>query len=414
VTPAVGTSVRDCTPPAGLAMSGFAARTGPAVGTHDPLTVRALAVDDTVLITVDACGLHEDFCARVRAELPAPVVVVAATHTHGGPVTMPGRLGGPADTGYGETLHAACVAAAREALASREPASVEVGVGPDPGIARNRRRADGPVHAPLSVVRFRRGNGTCLASLVSYPCHPVVLGADNRYWTADYPGVVRTVMEEAEPGSVCLFLTGCCGELNTGHGAHDSMSVGAAARRSFAEADRIGRRMAEAALEVPMRAVAGSGTAGVSGEVPLPLRAAAPAGTAALVARWERELPQADAGRRALLHNWLAWAHEVAPREPSAWTARVTVLRWAGLRLVALPGEPFSATAREIAARVPGDRIVIGYCDGCPGYFPPAEEFAHGGYEVEEAHRYYGMPAPFAPGTAETLAEAAVALAGGV
>ena len=407
----VGVSVRDCTPPAGLAMSGFAARTEPAVGTHDPLTVRALAVDDTVLITVDACGLHEDFCARVRAELPVPVVV-AATHTHGGPVTMSGRLGGPVDASYREALRAACVAAARDALASREPASMEVGVGPDPGITRNRRRAEGPVYAPLSVLRFRRGDGTCLASVVSYPCHPVVLGADNRYWTADYPGVVRTTMEEAEPGSACLFLTGCCGELNTGHSADASISIGAAAQRSFAAAERIGRRIAEAALGVSVHASAGQGTAGISSEVSLPLQDLDPTATAALVAQWERELPRADAGRRALLHGWLAWARDVAPQALASWTARVTVLRWAGLRLVALPGEPFSVTAREIAARVPGDRVVIGYCDGCPGYLPPAEEFGHGGYEVDEAHRYYGMPAPFAPGTAESLAEVAVALAG--
>jgi hypothetical protein len=411
VTPTVGVSVRDCTPPAGLAMSGFAARTEPAVGTHDPLTVRALAVDDTVLIIVDACGLHEEFCARVRAALPA-TVVVAATHTHGGPVTMPGRLGGPLDADYAETLHAACVAAASDALASREPASLETGVGPDPGVARNRRRANGPVHAPLQVFRFRRGDGSCLVSVVGYPCHPVVLGADNRYWTADYPGVVRAAMEEAEPGSVCLFLPGCCGDLNTGHSAQASTSLAASEQRTFAAAERVGRRIAGAALDVPAHASAGPATAGAAAEVPLPLRDQDPADTADLVAEWEGELARADAGRRALLRNWLAWAHDVAPRPVTSWTARVTVLRWAGLRLVALPGEPFSTTARDIASRLSGDIVVIGCADGCPGYLPPAEEFAYGGYEVDEAHRYYGMPAPFASGSAESLAEAAIALAG--
>ena len=105
-------------------MSGFAARTQPAIGTHDPITVRALAVDDTVLVTVDACGLHEDFCAAVRAELPGPAVVTA-THTHGGPATVPGRLGGPVDPGYLAALHGACAAAAREAIDARQPATVE-------------------------------------------------------------------------------------------------------------------------------------------------------------------------------------------------------------------------------------------------------------------------------------------------
>lgn len=369
----VGVATRDCTPPPGLAMSGFAARVRPATGAHDPVTVRALAVDDTVVVTVDACGLHEDFCAAVRGQLPVPAVV-AATHTHGGPATVPGRLGGPVDPGYLAALHDACVAAARAALGAREPATLEAGAGPDPGVARNRRRADGPVFAPLTVLRFRRADGGLLASVVSYPCHPVVLGPDNLLWTADYPGVVRTVMEAADPGSACLFLTGCCGELNTGHSARDSMALGGSATRTFEAAERTGRRIALAALAVVTEEAAGPpGSAAASGELALPLRTTG---------------------------------------APASWTARVTVLRWGDLRIVALPGEPFCVTAQRTAAVIGGDCLVIGYADGSPGYLPPEEEYPYGGYEVEEAHRYYGMPGPFAPGAAEALTRLAAQLAG--
>jgi hypothetical protein len=408
----VGVATRDCTPPAGLAMSGFAARPGRAAGTHDAITVRALAVDETVLVTVDACGLHEDFCARVQAKVPG-TVVLTATHTHGGPATVPGRLGGPVDPGYLEALHAACVAAARAAYAARENANVEVGVGADPGVARNRRRVDGPVFAPLTVARFRRADGRLLACVVSYPCHPVVLGPENLLWTADYPGVVRAVVEAADPGSVCLFLTGCCGELNTGHSAHASMTLEGAGDRSFAAAERIGRRIGLAALAAPTRKLSDpSGAAAVSGEIALPLQSADPAATATLAAGWASEMATADPGRRALLRSWLDWAREIAPRTATSWTARVTVLRWGGLRIVALPGEPFSVTARRTTELVPGECLVIGYADGSPGYLPPAEEFPYGGYEIDEAHRYYGMPAPFAPGAAESLTQLAAGLAG--
>jgi hypothetical protein len=408
----VGVAVRDCTPPAGLAMSGFAARTGPATGAHDPLTVRALAVDDTVLLTVDACGLHEDFCAQVRAAIPGHVVV-AATHTHGGPVTMPGRLGQPVDAAYLDILRATCIESAHSALASRQPATLEMGIGADPGIARNRRRADGPVHAPLSVIRFRRDDGGCLAHVVSYPCHPVVLGADNHRWTADYPGVVRATIEAADPGSVALFLTGCCGELNTGHSAQASMSAETTPDRTFAAAERIGRRIAEAAMAVSTRESPKAGPAsGASAEVALPLRRLDPRDTAAALAQWQQELPHADSARQALLRNWIAWAEDVAPTPMASWTARVSLLRWADVRVVALPGEPFSTTGRDIAAQLPGRTVVIGYADGCPGYIPPAAEFGYGGYEVDDAHRYYGMPGPFCLGAAESLAKLAVALGG--
>jgi len=45
--------------------------------------------------------------------------------------------------------------------------------------------------------------------------------------------------------------------------------------------------------------------------------------------------------------------------------------------------------------------MMVGFADGCSGYIPPLGEYRHGGYEVEEAHRYYGLPAAFAVGAAE-------------
>jgi neutral ceramidase len=54
--------------------------------------------------------------------------------------------------------------------------------------------------------------------------------------------------------------------------------------------------------------------------------------------------------------------------------------------------------------------LVTGYTGDCPGYLPDAEAYAHGGYEVTDAHRYYGMPAPFARGGAERLLDVVVGL----
>ena len=81
---------------------------------------------------------------------------------------------------------------------------------------------------------------------------------------------------------------------------------------------------------------------------------------------------------------------------------------------VALPGEIFAATAHEIRDRLRDpDAMVIGLSEGCPGYIAPREEYAAGGYEIDEAHRYYGMPAAFAPGAAEALVEAVALLDAG-
>src|SRR5690606_38825703 len=148
-------AIVDITPPAGLAMSGFAARTLPASGTHDPLTVRALAVNDTAVAVADVIGLHHEMSARIRRRcvLPDEGVIVAALHNHGGPVSMVRRLGAEAALAYLGVLEDACVNAIDEAVARQRPARLEVGVGADPDIARNRRRPDGPLDRSLPPPR---------------------------------------------------------------------------------------------------------------------------------------------------------------------------------------------------------------------------------------------------------------------
>lgn len=408
----VGVGIVDITPPAGLAMAGFGARIQPAIGAHDGLSVRAVAVGDTAIVVADVLGIHEAMSARIRARccLPADNVIVAALHNHGGPASMLGRAGRGADPAYLARLESACVEAIDTAVAARQPATMSIGMGGDPDVARNRRHPGGPVDRAVPVLRIRRQDGTMLAVITSYACHPVVLGADNLLWTADYPHFVRTRIEAAYPGAVAVFLTGCTGDVNTGHSAQASLSLGANAERSFATAERLGNRIAEAALEAPAAPVGldiGVGNAAVwlgferREKEPLP----------ALAARWRAE-SQADPARAVLLDYWIEWAENNADIvDPQPWPGRVTLLDWGGVPIVALPGEIFAETALTIRAAL-GERpaFVLSYADGTPGYIPPASEFRHGGYEVDEAHRYFGLPASFAPGSAEALADAAKAL----
>ncbi|TQM02964.1 neutral/alkaline non-lysosomal ceramidase N-terminal domain-containing protein [Pseudonocardia kunmingensis] len=408
-----GTAVRDVTPPAGAAMSGFAARTARATGAHDPLLVHALVVEDTALVTVDVVGLHEDDCAEIgrRCRLPADRVVVHATHTHGGPAGMRGRLGGPVDETWLDALVATCADAVDAAHAAREPVEVRAGYGADPGVARNRRRAGGPVDGALPVLHLRRPDGSLLAGVVSYACHPVVLGADNTLLTADYPGVVRRVLAERLGGPV-LFVTGCAGDANTGHSAAASISTAAADGRTFAAAERVGTRVAEAALTAGPQPGPGPGPVrAATRQVALDLDPPTAAEIAAGVTEWEAEAATAEPARAALLREWAAWGR-AQPAGPPTWSGPVSVLRWGPALLVALPGEPFAAAAHEVRRHAPPGTTVLvaGYSGGCPGYLPPTEEYAHGGYEVDEAHRYYGMPGPFARGAAERVLDAARAL----
>ena len=93
----------------------------------------------------------------------------------------------------------------------------------------------------------------------------------------------------------------------------------------------------------------------------------------------------------------------------------MTAFNWSGLPLLFLPGEVFAATALSIRARQPESPtpFVVSLADGNPGYIPATEAYPAGGYEVAEAHRYYGLPAAFAPGAAEALADAVIEASNG-
>jgi neutral ceramidase len=292
------------------------------------------------------------------------------------------------------------------------PCSLSAGIGPDPDIARNRRHADGPLDRSLPVLHATDETGRVIAVLVSYACHPVVLGADNRLMSADFPCYLRREIEQAYPGAIAIFANGCAGDVNDGHAASASFTSEALPNRDFAHAERLGRRIAAAALAAPLRPVAASPTAH-NAELMLPLDR--PEGDLLRrAAEWQAEL---DAGvpppRALLLPFWVDWARDNAALPPGKLQGRATVLDWGDVVVTAMPGEVFSETGLAVRAAC-GNRtaFILAYADDTAGYLPPRPEYPFGGYEVDEAHRFYGTPGRFAPGAAETLVYAMKTLLG--
>ncbi|MCW5719808.1 MAG: alkaline ceramidase [Devosia sp.] len=407
-----GVASVDITPPTGLHLAGFAARTLPATGTHDPLTARAIVVDETAVVVLDVIGLHEDMSARIRqrSSLPDDNIIVAATHTHGAPISMKGRLGRAADPAFLQRIEDGAVEALRLACENRRPATIAAGIGGDPGVAWNRRHADGLLDRSVPMIRIRDLEGQCFAVMASYACHPVVLAADNLEMTADYPFYLRQALEAAHPGAVALFLTGCAGDANTGHTAQASWTLAANSARTFGTAKRLGERIAAAALEAGEQAFADP-VGAAHREIDLALTRLEDAPLPELAARWRAEQETAEPVRAILLGHWIAWAERNRDVVPGSWRARVSLLDWGGIPIVAMPGEIFSETGlsvRDACGARPA--FILAYADGTPGYIPPRSEFPFGGYEVEEAHRFIGMPGVFAPGSAEALADAARAM----
>jgi hypothetical protein len=399
------------TPPIGTYMAGYGARAGPALGVHDDLYGRCLVVEGesgaVAFLAVDVLQLPGTFVDRLRTQvesltgIPAGHVLVCATHTHSGP-DIEGRYSplGP-DHALVDIWQRALAGCAQAAWRNRREADVGVNLGSVLGIGVNRRTADGrPVDPAVGVVSARGRDDSPLGVLINYTCHAVVLGSDNRYFSADYPGyAVRTVEEVEGPQTVALFANGAEGDVNTGHSA-DLSGIGAPIPgRTFERAQRLGRRLAGEVIEVlsgiPM--MLGDPVAAMVQTVTLPLRrvasvAEAQAALAAAHAEVQRlesagaALESVTAAKIRRFHSEVDLGvakHREVDTAETLMKAELQVLRIGDVAFVAVPGELFVELGLEIKGRSPFPyTFVVGLANGSIGYLPTRAAFEAGGYEA--------------------------------
>ncbi|MEO8024875.1 MAG: neutral/alkaline non-lysosomal ceramidase N-terminal domain-containing protein [Bryobacteraceae bacterium] len=218
-----GTARVDVTPPPGLVMGGYSARTQHAKGTHDPLFVTALVLENAdtsvAILTVDhRYAFSQRVEDEVRRRFGIKNVLISSSHTHSGPVDVTRQL----EDGL--------IKAAGDAQAARFPAKLAAGEGglhlghnrrlvkPDGSVEmfwRNaERKPTDPVDPAVTVLRVDDATGKTRAILVNYACHPTVLGPDNLDYSADYVAGLRQQLEKDFPGSLTLFALGAAGDIN--------------------------------------------------------------------------------------------------------------------------------------------------------------------------------------------------------
>lgn len=221
----------------------------------DDMYARAIAVrngEQTILlITVDYIGVRGG-AEKVRQlsrefAIPEENIYLIATHTHNMPMTeiKPG-FWSPADKIeelrqtdpkaierhrlFGEKFDRSITQAAKEALESMRPAKVGIGysesyINVNRDMKFNGVYKMGTNHAGVSdktaaLIRFEDGEGNTIARIANYACHAVAMYM-NRCGengtggaSADIPGFVSRTYEEQDPGSVCLWMPGACGNQN--------------------------------------------------------------------------------------------------------------------------------------------------------------------------------------------------------
>ena len=253
---------------------------------------------------------------------------------------------------------------------------------------------------------------------------------ENQWFTPDYPGAARRVMEQ-QIGGMCLFLQGATGNLTPRRGFTGDLRV---YRRLGAilglEGARVALNLETLPREECYRGVLQSGAAialyedrPVEPEVPV-LRVARR--NVALPVKQFRPVEEVEAEAAAHRAELLRLRREGTEEEIRAATARATQAGWqanlarehagkstvdlevqciriGSIALVSSQGEPFIETAQQIVAGSPfAHTLFSGYSNGAFGYIPTREAFAEGGYETRAS--------AYAPGAAETLAEGVVRL----
>jgi hypothetical protein len=231
-----------------------------ATGVHDDLWARAVAVSDgrqkIAIVAVDLIGLFHDDVLKAREELersvPGAVLIVASTHDHQGPDTQglwgKGRFSSGVDSAYVERVRRTAAEAAREALGRLVPGRLVLGRTRTPGFIED-GRLPRVIDDTLVVLQVVGEDGATLGTVVDWSSHPEALGRANTLVTSDYPHYLRARMED-RLGGTCVFLAGSIGGLMTPLGVKLSGPNGTAVPpESFAHAQAVGERAADAALE---------------------------------------------------------------------------------------------------------------------------------------------------------------------
>mgnify|MGYP005810377501 CR=1 FL=1 len=213
-----GAAVVPLDPPPAVPVAGFPRLHWAAEGVRDPVSARALVLEEpgcrVALVSLEIllvpARLQRAIERRVRG-LGLDGVVVAATHTHAGPgafweEALGERLAtGPYQRAVFDLLVDRAAAAIRQAHDAREPAYLSIGTGEAHGLARN--RSGGAVDGRLVSARLTALSGKVVASVVVFPAHATLLGVENRLISGDWPGAL--MRSQPQP---LLFFQGALGD----------------------------------------------------------------------------------------------------------------------------------------------------------------------------------------------------------
>lgn len=422
-----GTASADITPAPGLALQGHAGAL-PSESVLRPIEVRSLVLQHenvrAALVSVDVIGITRQTTARIRQRIvadtgiPAKHVMIACSHTHCAPATLP-TLGLMPDETFMTSLENGVIAAVTRAAEQLQPVTFALGCGSS-HININRRPIQGPqpstgmtpnyggiVDRRVRVLRIDAAGGKPLAVLFHYSCHPTSMPGTARIISPDYPGFARDQIETAL-GCHALFLPGCFGNV----------------RPAFFDTNNRFISATPAQVEAAGRAV-GAAAAGAAGSLRTQTCDRLSVSTTTIdfdfapITATDIETRITQSGSNHLVNAWAASTRELLAREglPAYERSQMQRLTLGPLTLIAIPGEPVQEighrlekelSSRDCRCHQPCELWAMGYTNDMVGYLVTERQKLEGGYEPN-AFVYFDRPSSFAM-EEDTIAAAAASL----
>ena len=378
------------TPKVGGLLSGYGSDK-PSTVVHDNLTVTALAIEyektKVILMSATVCLISNDLTESLRkqcgeaAGVPAENVILAATHTHSGPVMT---------AEYNNRIFIpGCIAAAKAAVQNLKPATIGVGK-TDSKVGINRRKLMpddrvllsnnpwGTHDAEMTVISFKDKNNKTFANIVHYAAHCTAAGINTEI-TRDWAGGMIDRLE-AESGGMTMFLQGLQGDIGprlpNGEDKGDMKHVvelGAIAGVDAVRAYKDIRVYREESMSV------------ITGDVKLPNAPIMP------LAEAQKELAKLEteesgrwtSGNRNNLKGIIA-LHEKGETGESFFVYHQTLIKIGPIVFIPVPFEVFCEVSLRLRAYSNyGHTLAIGCANGSNSYLVTQDQLCRGGYEVE-------------------------------
>jgi neutral ceramidase len=428
-----GAAMADITPDRSVFLFGYPHVPRWSTGVHDPLTSSALFLRNgdarALIIANDLIFVGKPLARDVRQRIaartgvPAESIVLTATHTHSGPITVDHVSNShdpvvpKADAGYLRWLAERLVEVGCAAVAAAAPAEIGFAVARASGVGTNRHDPTGPADPEVPVLLVRsRGDKAPIACMLSYAMHTTVLHEDSTLISGDFPHFTREYLRThgvVPARCPILYHNGASGNQSPRHVTRGN---------TFAEAQRLGELLGKSVVEA-LRSVKFESDAAIrtgTARVPLKPRDFGSLEKAREHARKTRarfdSLRAANAPRtevRTAECDWFGAEESVALSEAAAsgqlqkavescLPMEIVGIRIGAWRFAFWPGEFFVEYALEVRQRCPGAFVVTMTNGELQGYIVTPEAAARGVYESTNAI--------FAPENGRSVVDATVDL----